>query len=353
MIYLIAFFAATALMLSGSASRPLNMLSGLLALAFLCIAASIRLNTGTDFLTYVEIWERTPTLVESVGTDVIGGFLEPLFAFVNTVLKSISSSQLLFFSFYACLTLVTLHLAIRQINGINQAYAYLLYFSIFYLPYTFNGMRQAVAMSIFLLAVPAIVQSRTRSVLLFSLVATGFHYSGALIGIGYVFLSLCWRWRLGPWQVFALSVAVGGALAASGLLGRLFFIAFPIAMEIYSEVFDAPSSIGNVVSRLGLCIMMLAFTELGRGHRRAVDALLTVYFLGLIIYLALSQFNMLATRFNMLFRVLEVLLLPMIAQRLTIGRRLVFVGITLALALATLWVAATEPDYFYDYALEF
>lgn len=62
---------------------------------------------------------------------------------------------------------------------------------------------------------------------------------------------------------------------------------------------------------------------------------------------------MLATRFNMLFRVLEVLLLPMIALRMTIGRRLVFVSITLALAFATLWVTAAEPDYFYDYALAF
>lgn len=353
MIYLIAFFAATALIVSGSASRPLNMLSGLMALAFLCIAASIRLNTGTDFQTYVEIWDRTPTLTESVGASVIGGFLEPLFAVVNSVLKSISSSQLLFFSFYACLTLGTLHLAIRQTKGINHAYAYLLYFSIFYLPYTFNAMRQAVAMSIFLLAAPAIVQGRTRAVLLLSLLATGFHYSGALIGIGYAFLSLCRRWRWSPWQVFAISVAVGGGLAASELLSRLFFIAFPGAMEVYSEVFDAPSSVSNVLLRLGLCVMMLAYVDLGRGERRPVDALLTVYFLGLIVYLALFQFNMLATRFNMLFRVLEVLLLPMIALRLTIGRRLVFVSITLALAFATLWVTAAEPDYFYDYALAF
>jgi hypothetical protein len=98
---------------------------------------------------------------------------------------------------------------------------------------------------------------------------------------------------------------------------------------------------------------MLACTDIGRGNRRHIDTLLTVYFLGLLIYLALFQFNLLATRFNMLFRVLEVVLLPLIAARLPMGRRLVFGTTTLALALATLLVTAAEPDYFYSFSLPF
>ena len=136
-------------------------------------------------------------------------------------------------------------------------------------------------------------------------------------------------------------------MAATGTVSQLFFFAFEGKIDVYKDLFDAPSTPSNVIMRCGICMLMLIFTDRGRGDRRQIDLLLFIYFLGLLIYLALFQFNTLATRFNMLFRMLEVVLFPMIAIRLRPGKRCFFVIITLLLALATLWVTAQHPDYHY------
>jgi len=351
MIYLVTFVLALALLVPGSIHRSLNLLAGLLLLTVLCVMGSIRQDTGTDFPTYVAIWNASPTL-EGTGLDYfLSGFYEPLFALATAGLKTLSSSQLLFFAFYACLTLVLLHIALRRLGPINLPYAYLMYFAMFYLPYTFNGMRQAVAMSFFILAIPAILKRRTGSVLAWTLFAAGFHFSGLLIGIGYLFLRMSEAMRLTPWKVFLIAIALGCSLIASGALGRVFFLIFPGLAEVYSELFDATTSVSNMVMRIGVGALMLLYADQGKGDRGAIDKLIIMYCLGLVIYLALFQFNVLATRFNMMFRLLEIVLFPMIAFRLTPGKRLVFVTITLLLAGASLWTVMQSPDYDYQVAL--
>ena len=76
--------------------------------------------------------------------------------------------------------------------------------------------------------------------------------------------------------------------------------------------------------------------------------LLNIYLLGLFVYLGLSEFNVLATRFNMFFRVLEVILIPLVMSRLR-GPKFALIYITTtALLFATLWTVANEPDYQYQ-----
>lgn len=350
MIYLFTLIFAFALMSTVAVRRSLNALSGLLLLTLLSVMGSIRHNTGTDYPTYAEIWNTTLPLETAHLSDFIGGFYEPLFAFCNAVLKSFTTSQVAFFSFYACLTVVLLHRGIRRL-GISQPYAYLLYFTVFYLPYTFNGMRQALAMSFFIVAIPAILSRRTGAVILWALVAGGFHVSGFLIVVGYFFLRVCEALKLTAWRVFLITAALGSAMAVTGTVGRLFFLAFPGAVTIYSELFDEPSTWSNVALRIGLGTWMLLYVDQGKGDRRAIDRLIIVYCLGLLIYLSLFQFNVLATRFNMMFRVLEVVLFPLIAMRLSPSRRIGFVAVTLLVGIASLWAIAQHPDY--DYRISF
>jgi hypothetical protein len=346
-IYLFAFIVSFAGMGLGTPRTERNELAGLGLLLALCLLASLRLDTGTDFQTYTDIWRATPPFRNLQLDDVTTGFYEPLFFVTTSVLKGISDNQSLFFAFYACATLVILHAGLRRFQ-INQSYAYLLYFCVFYLPYLFNAMRQAVAMSLFIAALPAILQRRSGKVLLLSLVAGGFHVSGLLIGIGYLFLLGARALGLTARGVFAVVAGVGGALALSGAAGRLFFAAFPGATEAYSEIFDTASSPASVAIRLGLALLMLSLPPRDPDARKKVDDLLIVYLLGLLVYLALLEFNVLATRFNMLFRVLEVVLLPLIARHQTGWKRTVFVGMTLVMAVASLLSIANDPDYEYQ-----
>lgn len=350
MIYFFVFLLGLLSAGLGATSRTTNAVAGLGLLLTLCVLAGVRSNTGTDFATYADIWGATSALFDPNGS-ILTGFYEPLFLIANSTLRQFTSDQTVFFTFYATLTLFMLHLGIRKLS-LNLAYAYLLYFSIFYLPYLFNAMRQAVAMSFFVYAIPAILQQRTTRVVLIGLVASGFHFSGTLIIVGYFFRKMARALNLSPWNVFFIVSLLGGIMAITGIIGNIFFAVFPGAI-VFQEVFDTASSPVNLATRFGICVLILTFAKLIRGEKRDIDTLIIIYLLGLFIYLSLYQFNMLATRFNMLFRVLEVAIVPMIALRLKSDWRAVFVAVMMVFASLALFVVSNQPDYTYDYKLPF
>lgn len=350
MIYFFVFLLGLTFTVVGGTGRNINVLSGFSLMLFLCVMAGIRSNTGTDFATYADIWSAASPLFDPSGS-VLTGFYEPLFLVTNSTLKQLTSDQTVFFFFYATVTLVVLHLGLRKLS-LNLSYAYLLYFCIFYLPYLFNAMRQAVAMSFFIYAIPAILKQRTAKVVLIGVVAGGFHFSGLLIILGYFFGKATKSLALSPWVVFLIVTLLGGIMAVTGTVGQIFFAFFPGSL-VFQEVFDTSSSSVNLVTRLGLCVLVVSFSKMIRGDKRDIEFLINIYLLGLFIYLSLYQFNMLATRFNMLFRVLEVVIVPLIATRLRADWKAVFSMIILAFSLIALLVIGNQPDYIYNYTLPF
>jgi hypothetical protein len=346
LIYLITFIIFIFLTMLNGLVRGLNTPVAVVMIAWMTLLASIRYETGTDFFTYTQVWSLSPALADITLNGIISGFFEPLFVVSNAVLKTFTTSPTAFFTFYACLTIIPLAAALARFD-INRAYALLLYLCIFYLPYTFNGMRQSVAMTVFILAVPAILQHRTRDVILWTLLAAGFHSSGFVIAISYCFLRLSEHWNMKGWKVFAVSAVIGGVFAATNTIGQLFFRFFPELVTVYSEIFVQSSSWSNVLMRLGICGLMLLGLNQGKGPRRSIEQLFIIYCLGLLIYLSLSHFNMLATRFNMMFRVLEIVMFPMIMMRLSREKRLLFATLTIIFAAMLFLTVAQHPDYHY------
>jgi hypothetical protein len=167
--------------LSNKAIKHSNIIS-LLFLIVLIFLASIRYRTGSDYLSYVSIWnDITPFYDGETGRE----YLEPGFRYFVSILKMFTSETSIFFFSMAFLTLAVLYSGLKKIEYLNIYVAISLYFMIFYMPYTFNAMRQAVAMSIFIYSLIYIINNDFKKVLFLSLLAASFHLTGLLILISY------------------------------------------------------------------------------------------------------------------------------------------------------------------------
>lgn len=335
--------------LHGQTSREINSAIGLLAFFVLTWLAAVRVDTGTDYSTYEQIWAHTLEVSEATAEDVFFQFLEPLFVVTNTLLKSITDSSTAYFALYALLTIYPLHRAIVHF-GTNQAHAYIVYLCTFYLPYAYNGMRQAVAMSLFLVSLKYMLAKKPWAVWLIGIVAGGFHLTGLLIPLIYYAHRFMERRDWNPVTVLVVGLPCAAVIGQMGLGGSVFFAAFDYKLETYSELFSEGNAISSTVFRIALASILVFSARMQPGDR-TVRQLLNIYLLGLFVYLGLFDFNVLATRFNMFFRSLEVVLIPLVIARLT-GPKFALVYVTTtALLLASLWAVANDPDYQYQSVL--
>ena len=286
----------------------------------LCIFGTFRGETGTDTAAYLRIWESTRPFESFSVFDFGDLFSEPLFGYFNSYLKYISASPLLFLGFYCVSTLGLLHIAISRVTP-SRLLSYLFYFSIFLLPYVLNGVRQGMAMSLFLLAVPSIHKRENLKVILISLFATLVHVSGIFIMLSYLVVSIVQGTRLSIG--ITTLCAVGTSLVVSSLdLASLFLKAIGLDyFARYQNFLFGELSIVDLAYRASLLIYaFLGFTlsksSLDRQQEGFLKSLFVIYVLGFALYIVFREDYQLATRVNMFFRVVEVMLFPLLIYAL-------------------------------------
>lgn len=323
-----------------------NKLTSLAIGGFLAAFTAVRVDTGTDFSTYEAIWDYTSTLSGLTIEEVFFHFLEPLFVITTATLKTLEPDPWILFAIYGVATIFLLHRSIGWFR-LNGPHAYLVYVGLFLLPYAFNGLRQALAMSIFLYTLRYMLQRRTGLVILCTVIAAGFHLTGILIGLAYATHRLTENREFQLIRWFFWGALLAGFIGLAGLGGRLFFMLFEYKAETYTELFNEGSSLSNIGVRLVLAGLLVYGASVSQPSR-LVRQLLVMYSLGLFLYLALSEFNVLATRFNMFFRVLEVILIPMLLAQMRGVRTFALHGAFCALMLIALVTVASSPDYEYQ-----
>jgi len=143
-----------------------------LAVAFLLVfvPAAIRYDVGADYLSYLRIFESSWEL-ESYK------YKEPLFYFANWFYRSIdASSQWLFATFSFIFTVVAF-------KAYPRSQAWLLHFLLFSMLwfFSFNGIRQAIALSWCLLALFNFFDKRYVWFFILTIVGSAFHQSAWFI----------------------------------------------------------------------------------------------------------------------------------------------------------------------------
>lgn len=144
-----------------------------LSIAFLLVflPAALRYDIGTDYVNYLDIYET--------GSYKSYQFKEPAFYFINWFLNSIDAhSQWLFFTFSFIFTAVAFKAYPRR----NAWLLHFLFFSMLWF-FSFNGIRQAIALSWCMLALSHFFDKRYGWFIVLTLIGSTFHQSVLLITV--------------------------------------------------------------------------------------------------------------------------------------------------------------------------
>lgn len=342
MLYLTLFLSLFSLAILEIQGRRLpNWLQFFVPLVLIVVAA-LRVDTGTDYVAYLKLWTFVDPLSALFSKNLRYGELEIGFVFIMGLLKQFTSSAPLFLAFCASLVFFPLVWSLRKLAIPSFFVAMLIYLMAFYIPYTFNGMRQAISMSIFIASIPFMLQRRNFLVLALSLLATSFHLSGLLILLAYI---------VQFYRGNVLPIMIIGSLVAFLLsqLNMLSFVLFDLIgiSKVYVQKFTESTSLFKLATRT---LLLLAFFYFYRQGSETYKKLFMMYLLGFFIYVGLAEYNMLATRFNMFFRILEILMLPLLLVNFIQIKQRIFCLILFLIPYGySFYTSAIHPDNWYKF----
>ncbi|RDH43162.1 EpsG family protein [Zooshikella ganghwensis] len=330
-------------------SNSLNTFLTSTSLLLLVTLAVLRGDVGTDYSTYIEIWKSlkpiSVALFEGTGKE----YLEPGFRYFFSSLKQFTDSDRVFLAAISLLNLVPLFVGLVKLDRKIVLPGILLYFLFFYLPYTLNAMRQAIAMSFLILSLPYLLSGRIFKVVICGLIGSSFHYSGFFIFLGLGFNYI----RIDSNLMLIVSSVVG---LISYVLKIPHFILFDL-LEYkvkFVEHFLSDTSVTQIATRLFMvAVVFFILFNLKRVNAlplyKSYALIMNIYLVGFTFYLAFLDINMFATRINMFFRVLEVVLIPTGFFCFKYRMNRLLVCSVYLLALLAFYSASSGQDYHYEF----
>ena len=293
-----------------------NSLIIFIIFSFLFIFASIRYNMGTDYPVYFSFFESVKPLNFHPNYSFTSKYMEPMFMYVVAILKHIFNSPIFYFSFWSFITLFFFWIGIKRESSHYILSIFILY-CIFYHHYLFNTIRQGVVMGIFIYSLKYILNRSTIKVLLISLFSSLIHSSGFLILVAYLVSFIKLKNRIYP-----IILLMSSILIWKMGLGEQFFTFIAIKFQnfvpnlyMYVKLFFYDHNFIQVLQRLLLLIPLIYYYPILSDDDK-FSKLFSIYFFGAIIYFSFGFFGLFITRINMFFRILEILLIPMLYQKI-------------------------------------
>lgn len=304
----------------------------LIANLALVIIASMRYYIGTDYGTYVEIFNGIHHINDY-------SYLEIGFRAIIVLIKTITDNSNWLFVVMAVISIYYFYEGVKSSSKKTMVSVFI-YFNIFYISYIFNAMRQGFAMSVFLYSLRYFEKKDLKKIIILSIIASSIHSSGLYILLAYILKHIKIDKKIYPYIIgFGIILCFFNPfemiITNIPILGiREKFMAY----SQYSESIDLIS----VLQRLAILVLLII------NHDRFEDedkSILNIYIWGWILYCILSFDGVVTTRVNMFFRVLEVILLPNLINNMDESKmkKIIYVFIVLW-TLATLIINLRNPD---------
>lgn len=268
----------------------------------LFILSSMRFATGTDFYSYFYLFKASTPITEGVDYYT---YYEVGFRVITSIVKFFTDSSIIYFTLLSFIPLYFLYLSIRKYY-INYYMASFMYLCVFYLAYVYNGIGQSIIMSIFLYLLEDIFKYRTLKIVIIATLAIFIHKSALMIFVAYGIFILFKKIKID--YIFYMGMLVSFIIYKLKIATILFSIIFSDALiNVYLENFIEPTSLFQIVTRTSIVIILFYFYKKMPNNAFYRNVFL-IYLGGFFLYISFSEFNMLATRINMFFRITEILL---------------------------------------------
>jgi hypothetical protein len=294
--------------LTGKSVDYLNKVSKKLVLVLIFFAA-VRSKTGTDYDSYIGIWSGIQPIYLFFKSDFGYTSLEPGFLFFTSFLRTISHSEILFLFCMSFISIMPLYIGLKKINILYVIPGLLFYLFVFYVPYIFNGMRQAVAMGIYIYSLYDIINNKKKNIIILTILAISFHTSGIIIFLSYLIYNLKINHNLYLFLGLIFTLFFKTFLSLQFVFVKLGFNMY------YLEGLDKTTTIFQILTRIIILFVLFIFNHIfvqGTSKKQIFNNLLKVYTTGFFFYIYFLELNTFATRINMFFRLLEIILFPII-----------------------------------------
>lgn len=305
----------------------------------LTIMGCVRDHIGTDYTTYSQIFNSLDSI--NVNSNIEVGF-----QFIILFIKHFNSTNVVIFAFIMLISMLFFYKGVFKTSK-YPIFSTFIFFSIFYVEYLFNGIRQGLAMCIFLYAITFYYKNDLKCIVLLTFIAMTIHTSGIIIFLGYLLKNIKISNKE---KVFILVIGI-----IVCFINPFEKILFMIPIDYIHDKLTTYTVSGiyekftlfNVLQR----VLLLIFLILNSKYIKKNDEyLFNIYFFGWIFYVLFSFAPIASTRLNMFFRILEIILIPNVLYGMKSKNKL-FNFLIIVLWCSVILISVLRNPYNYPYRM--
>lgn len=327
-------------------NRKYSILMLFFSIAFIWLSA-IRPSVGTDYNEYLDIWNLFSNYNSK--SDMLWNYsnIEIGYKYFIYVVSFFGGKEFYFLS-NAILSVGLLFLGLHRIRNyfyLSYPIIILVFFCCFYVPYTFNAMRQGIVMAILVFSLKDIIEKRIFRISLYSLLALSIHSTGLLIFLSYFVFNRKFN---------CFTFLIVGTIVSSLILNLniVSVVANVISPGKYAFFYQSWGDTGLTSFLLRVLIVAFLMFNISTCDKNDYYCrLLCVYLMGFFFYILFFNVGMMAGRLNMFYRVLELVLFSHVLLSSSGNRRIFNYIFILAVSFSQLYVTAGNPDNYWEMSL--
>lgn len=306
-----------------------------------------RFGQGTDYVTYQGIYETIPTVIDLSQGYICGFFPEIGWRLLSAAFKVVHAPFWVFTMVLGFAEMLLVDRFVRRFAS-GRIFGLFMLYPVLYLVYLISGLRQGLAMCLFLsLALPCLLERKWGWYVVSVLLAASFHRVGYawLILIPVIYIPVKW--------VMALAglAAAGGLFLQIGAVEQLIVRLVPI-YHVKQFLLEGQVSWFALGERLvSATVLMLLYLWLKKEKKEIsleTECLWKVYLCGVCAYLLLSSSSYYASRYGVIFKIAEgavVIGLTKGSHHIQKAAAVFFFGLTCLMGIKNLNAMTVEGGY--------
>jgi len=323
--------------------ETLYKLCWIMVTACLCF----RFGQGTDYVTYHAIYHTIPVAFDFSQGYICGFYPEIGWRLLSAFFKCLGLPFWVFSMTLGFVNMVLLNRFLKRNVPAKTAGLFLCY-PVLFLVYMVSGLRQGLALCLFLgLAFPFYLEKKWVPYVLTVLLAASFHK----VGFAWLILMIVYYLSVKLLMVFLGLSFVGGLVLQIGFVEQVFVKLLP-SYHISQFLLEGKPSLfalGERCVSFAILFGLAIYWKKKRGQLEKVAELtLKAYTCNLCFYFLLMGNAYYASRYGVIFKVLEcALLLPFLTERdkITNWAACFFFGLTLVMGLKNMNAMIIEGGY--------
>jgi len=264
----------------------------------LFLMVALRYDVGTDYFAYYDFFGRERDNIFDVN-------FEPGFSIVVYFLRLLGISPEYIMAVFGLVSIIMVYIGISN-HSRAVGLSLLIYFCLYMIPMNFNAIGQGIAIGFYLCSLKYILNREMLKTCLISAAAFLMHSSGIFIIISFFFLNIkATKVRLISFIALSCFLVILNSQISS-LIVQLPIVSIADKMASYSNIFEGSVSYASYLIRLFvISLLVFVYDRMSLEEKKIMQ----LYVLSIFFYSIFFNNSLLATRINLFFKVLDVILL--------------------------------------------